>query len=58
LNKVLSVKDGKAVEKPVVTGKVLGGRVEIVSGLKLGDQVVLRPGSLKQGEAVSVKPEV
>jgi HlyD family secretion protein len=58
LNKVLIVQDGKAFEKPVVTGKVLGDKVEIVSGVKPGDQVVVRPGSLKQGQPVRVKPGV
>jgi RND family efflux transporter MFP subunit len=58
LSKVLTVENGKALEKPIVTGKVLGDRVEVVSGLKLGDQVVVHPGSLKQGEAVRIKPGV
>lgn len=57
LNKVIMVEGGKAVEKQVTTGKVLGDRVEILSGVKLGDSVVARPGSLKQGQPVRVKSE-
>ena len=58
LNKVIMVQDGKAVEKQVTLGKKLGDRVEILSGLKAGEQVVVRPGSLKQGQPVRVKPSV
>jgi RND family efflux transporter MFP subunit len=57
LNKVIIVQDGKAVEKQVTLGKLLGERVEILSGLEPGAQVVSRPGSLKQGQAVRVKNE-
>jgi RND family efflux transporter MFP subunit len=58
LTKVIMVQDGKAVEKQVTLGKKLGDRVEILSGLKAGDQVVVRPGSLKQGQPVRVKTSV
>jgi HlyD family secretion protein len=58
LNKVIMVQDGKAVEKQVTLGKKLGDRVEILSGLKAGENVVVRPGSLKQGQPVRVKPAV
>ncbi len=66
LDKVLTVRDGKAVEVPVTVGNSLpapgsesadaaeGEWVEIVSGVKVGDQVVRVPGSLQQGQAVRV----
>jgi len=54
LQKVITVKDGKAVERPVRTGAAQGQRVEILSGLEPGEAVVKAPGSLQQGQAVSV----
>lgn len=57
LHKVIVVEDGKAVEKHVTIGQTLGDRVEIVTGLALGDRVVAQPGSLKHGQPVRVKPE-
>ncbi|HYO92865.1 MAG TPA: efflux RND transporter periplasmic adaptor subunit [Polyangiaceae bacterium] len=56
LQKVLTVDNGKAVERTVTTGKVAGARVEILSGIKLGEAVVVRPGSLQQGQPVRIKP--
>lgn len=54
IEKVISVKDGKSVERRVQTGRREGGRVEIVSGLAAGDPVVVEPGSLTGGQAVTV----
>ncbi len=54
LAKVITVEDGKAKEKQVTTGKTAGDRVEIVSGLAVGESVVARPGSLQQGQPVRV----
>ncbi|WP_437959972.1 efflux RND transporter periplasmic adaptor subunit [Sorangium sp. So ce119] len=54
LSKVITVEDGKAKEKQVVTGKAAGDRVEIVSGIAVGESVVARPGSLQQGQPVRV----
>jgi RND family efflux transporter MFP subunit len=54
VEKVLVVDGGKALEKRVKTGARVGDRVEIVSGLKVGEAVVLAPGSLQQGQAVRV----
>lgn len=54
LAKVITVEDGKAREKQVTTGRTSGDRVEIVSGLTLGESVVGRPGSLQQGQPVQV----
>jgi RND family efflux transporter MFP subunit len=58
IEKVITVEQGKAVEKRVTTGKRVGDRVEIVSGVKLGDRVVTTPGSLQQGQAVRVRSGV
>jgi RND family efflux transporter MFP subunit len=52
IEKVVAVKDGKAVERPVVTGRRDGDVVEIVSGLGDGDLVVARPGNLATGMPV------
>lgn len=52
LEKVIAVRDGKAVETRVQTGRRGSNWVEITSGLKLGDTVVLEPGNLRTGQAV------
>ncbi len=56
LSKVITVEDGKAREREVTLGRTVDDRVEIVSGLELGDQVVAQPGSLQQGQPVRVVP--
>jgi RND family efflux transporter MFP subunit len=53
LEKVITVKDGKAVEKPVVTGRKAAGWVEVVSGIDAGTPVVEKPGNLATGMAVT-----
>lgn len=57
LQKVILVDDGKAVERPVTAGDVRGESIEIVTGLREGEQVVEEPGSLQQGQPVRVAPE-
>jgi RND family efflux transporter MFP subunit len=54
IEKVITVKDGKSVERRVQTGRRNGARVEIVSGLNAGEPVVAEPGSLTGGQAVTV----
>jgi RND family efflux transporter MFP subunit len=54
IEKVIMVKDGKAVEKRVHTGRRADDRVEILDGIEPGDQVVVEPGNLVAGQAVSV----
>lgn len=54
LEKVVTIQDGKALEKTVTTGRRGAGWVEIVAGLKAGEAVVIEPGNLRTGEAVSV----
>jgi RND family efflux transporter MFP subunit len=54
LEKVFVVKDGKAVEKRIQTGRRSGDRVEILEGVAAGEQVVADPGSLVGGTPVTV----
>jgi RND family efflux transporter MFP subunit len=55
VEKVMSLKDGKAIEVHVTTGRREGDRIEIVDGLKAGVPVVLDPGSLSPGETVNIE---
>jgi RND family efflux transporter MFP subunit len=52
IEKVVVVEKGKTKEKPVTTGRRTGAWVEVLSGLKAGDEVVLNPVNLKSGQPV------
>lgn len=54
VEKVLVVRQGKTAEVRVTTGRRLGEDIEIVDGLKRGDDVVIRPGNLVGGQSVTV----
>ena len=54
IEKVLVVRQGKIAEVRVQTGRRASDSIEIVSGLKAGEQVVLQPGNLAPGQAVDV----
>lgn len=54
IDKVLMVKDGKAVEKVVTIGRRTAEWTEIVNGVKPGDQVVAEPGNLQSGQPVTL----
>lgn len=56
VEKVLTVDKGRAVEVRVTTGRRLGDRVEIVTGIKAGTPVVGQPGNLTEGQPVTVQP--
>lgn len=55
IQKVFTVKDNKAVERPVVTGQREDDWVEITEGLKAGEMVVTTPGNLVTGQPVSIE---
>jgi RND family efflux transporter MFP subunit len=54
LEKVLTVENGKTVEKLVKTGRKDGDQIEIAEGLQPGEQVIDRPGNLVGGQPVVV----
>jgi RND family efflux transporter MFP subunit len=54
VEKVLTVKDGKVLEKRVSVGRREGDRLEITSGLAAGEQVIAQPGNLVEGTPVRV----
>jgi RND family efflux transporter MFP subunit len=53
IEKVIIVEGGKAVEKPVTTGRRGPDWVEIKSGVNVGQTVVVNPGNLQSGQAVT-----
>lgn len=52
IEKVFVVKDGKALEKNIRTGRRRGNSVEVLSGVGAGDAVVLNPGRLRSQQSV------
>jgi multidrug efflux pump subunit AcrA (membrane-fusion protein) len=54
IEKVIVVQNGKAVERPVTTGRRNEEFTEVVSGLSLGEKVIVDPGNLQSGQAVEV----
>ena len=54
VEKVLLVQDGKVSEKTISTGRRTAEWVEVISGVKVGDAVVLEPGNLQPGQAVTI----
>jgi RND family efflux transporter MFP subunit len=54
IEKIIVVKDGKAVEKSITTRRRTTEWTEVVSGVTVGETVVLEPGNLQSGQAVTV----
>jgi multidrug efflux pump subunit AcrA (membrane-fusion protein) len=54
IEKVIVVQNGKAVEKPITTGRRSSEWTEILGGVNVGDQVVVDPGNLQSGMPVEV----
>jgi RND family efflux transporter MFP subunit len=54
IEKVIVIQNGKALEKPITTGRRSGEWTEILSGVSVGDQVIVDPGNLQSGMAVEV----
>lgn len=56
VEKVITIRNGKAFEQPITTGRKGEGWVEVVSGLEADEQVVLNPAGLRTGQPVTVAP--
>src|SRR5207245_1398092 len=54
IEKVLSVKDGRSLEKRVTTGRKEKDQVEIVEGITAGEPVIVEPGNLVGGQPVAI----
>ena len=54
IEKVITVENGKAKEKPITTGRHAETWTEILSGVGVGESVVLDPGNLQSGQPVNV----
>ena len=54
IEKVIIVQNGKALEKPITTGRRNGDLTEVIAGVNVGDQVIVEPGNLQSGQAVQV----
>ena len=54
IEKVLVVQNGKALEKAITTGRRNGEFTEIVSGVNVGEKVIIDPGNLQTGQDVQV----
>jgi membrane fusion protein, multidrug efflux system len=54
IEKVIVVQNGKALERPITTGRRSPEFTEIVAGVNVGEKVVVDPGNLQSGQAVEV----
>jgi RND family efflux transporter MFP subunit len=54
IEKVITVENGKAKEKPITTGRRADTWTEVLSGINVGEAVVLDPGNLQSGQPVNV----
>jgi len=54
VQKVLTIKDGRARELRILTGRRDGDHIEVVEGLSEGDVVIRDPGNLVDGTRVQV----
>jgi RND family efflux transporter MFP subunit len=52
---VFAAKENRAVETPVTLGEPIGDMIEVLGGVKAGDQIILNPpASLKNGQKITV----
>jgi multidrug efflux pump subunit AcrA (membrane-fusion protein) len=54
IEKVIVVQNGKALEKPITTGRRSPDVTEIVAGISVGEKVIVDPGNLQTGQLVEI----
>lgn len=54
IEKVITVQNGRALEKPITTGRRNGELTEIVAGVNVGERVIVEPGNLQSGQPIEV----
>ena len=54
IEKVITVENGKAKEKAITTGRRAETWTEVLSGINVGEAVVIDPGNLQSGQPVNV----
>jgi multidrug efflux pump subunit AcrA (membrane-fusion protein) len=54
IEKVIIVQNGKALEKPITTGRRINEWTEVLSGVNVGESVIVDPGNLQSGQAVQI----
>jgi multidrug efflux pump subunit AcrA (membrane-fusion protein) len=54
IEKIITIQDGKALEKQITTGRRNNEWVEVLSGLASGESVIVNPGNLQSGQPVTV----
>jgi hypothetical protein len=57
IEKVVLARDGKALERLVTTGRRGPNWIEMVTGVQVGDAVVLQPGNLQTGQPLAPLPD-
>lgn len=53
IRKVYAVRDGKAIERTIVTGRTSDGQIEVTEGLGAGDSIIADPTGLVVGQSVT-----
>lgn len=54
IEKVLVIQDGKAVEKPITARRRTADWTEVISGINVGETLIIDPGNLQSGQPVTV----
>ena len=54
IDRVFVVKEGKASEKRIRTGRHTDAGVEVLEGINTGDSVVVNPGNMRDSETIAV----
>lgn len=57
IEKVILAQEGKALERPITTGRRTQGWIEVLSGVDSKDLVIVNPGNLQSGQPIEIKSD-